>query len=123
MDAKKIFIAAVCVVVIVIALIFTVSKQKTSKVAPDEILDAPRYVINVETMEVFTLPIREWEKLGENSLTGYRAYRGADIAMVSVCPNCNKPIPHPPIDQEPPYTCPRCQSKFESAVTYVPSAE
>lgn len=120
MDGKKIVVAAVCVIVILIAVAVLVSSQRADTTAPDDVMGMQYHIIDVESLEVSQITVDEWNRLTEDPATGYRTRGGSRIAMVVTCPRCGAPIPQPPFEEEPPHNCPRCGSEFESPEPYRP---
>ena len=120
MDSKKIVVAAVCVIVIIVAIAVLVRTQREDATAPDDVMGMQYHIIDVDSLEVSEITVEEWNRLTEDPDTGYRTIRGATVSMVVACPDCGEPIPTPPMTEEPPHACPRCESEFDNPDRYRP---
>lgn len=120
MDSKKIVVAAVCLIVVLVAVAVLVRSQRADTTAPDDVLRMQYHIIDVNSLEVSEMTVEQWNRLTEDPDTGYRTYRDSTISLARACPECGDPIPSPPAMEEPPYNCPSCGDQIENTASYRP---
>jgi hypothetical protein len=126
MDLKKVVWIVGLVVVIILAVVWTIRSRSRSTEMPESVKKEVATIeiekIDRKTFEVVKMTAGEWEKLGQkdgqykNSKTG--AYT---MATLMVCASCGEKIPGPEFSPNTPvgtrfeiaskYLCPKCDKK------------
>lgn len=97
---KKIIAAVVLVVVIVVVLVLVLRSQSVGVLGgprpPAWVLDQQVEKIDMESLDVVTKKLREWESLGHDKMGRYKGAKGK-FTMVSpmTCEACKVKIPVP----------------------------
>ena len=119
-SAKNVVWIVVLLALIVGAVVFGISRMRRGDVAPPErVTRQPIEMIDIETLELITQSLSEWDDSGHEGVYFKNPKTGKyTMTLPKACRSCGQkiPLPAPPGELAPgeiplpsaPYVCPRC---------------
>ena len=104
METRKVVIGAVAILVIIATAVIIVRKTHLlgGIEITDQVLNKPVEKVDTKTLEVMSLPLQQWVKLGGNEKWLYKNPKTGEFTMATpiTCRNCGAKIPEPelPVD-------------------------
>ena len=111
MGGKQIGIVIVCLIVIGVAVTYTVKKQTRHTGPPQHVLDEQHSYMCAKCGAGEKLALKDWQGLAEDATTKYRKCPKCGemgFAAAVQCPHCLAMIPNAPANAEGKYACPKC---------------
>ena len=118
MTTKQTIIAAVMLIVICACGVWLKNGCDRSVPPPDSMWTRPQTLIDIDTLEVKTLPLAEWGEPDKSGRYKHRATGKYTMTLAMHCPHCDELVP--PIqykdiarvqEERDGWVCPHCKGK------------